>query len=48
VRHRDLRRGAVGGLYEYGDDVGIVRVGADGEAPAKIVIAELNGHDNSR
>ena len=34
-----------GGLYEYGDDVGIVRVGADGEAPAKIVIAELNGHD---
>jgi glycosyltransferase involved in cell wall biosynthesis len=31
-----------GGLYEYGDDVGIVRVGADGEAPAKIVIAELN------
>ena len=34
-----------GGLYEYGDDVGIVRVGADGEAPAKIVIAELNGQD---
>jgi glycosyltransferase involved in cell wall biosynthesis len=31
-----------GGLYEYGDDVGIVRVGADGEPPAKIVIAELN------
>jgi polysaccharide biosynthesis protein PslF len=31
-----------GGLYEYGDDVGIVRVGADGEALAKIVIAELN------
>ena len=31
-----------GGLYEYGDDVGIVRVGADGEAPAKIVVAELN------
>jgi glycosyltransferase involved in cell wall biosynthesis len=34
-----------GGLYEYGDDVGIVRVGADGEAPAKIVIAELNSQD---
>jgi polysaccharide biosynthesis protein PslF len=37
-----------GGLYEYGDDVGIVRVGADGEAPAKIVVAELNdpsGHE---
>jgi polysaccharide biosynthesis protein PslF len=34
-----------GGLYEYGDDVGIVRVGADGEAPAKIVIGELNGQD---
>lgn len=37
-----------GGLYEYGDDVGIVRVGADGEPPAKIVIAELNdreGHE---
>jgi len=34
-----------GGLYEYGDDVGIVRVGADGEAPAKIVIAELNDRD---
>ncbi|HUZ41874.1 MAG TPA: glycosyltransferase [Acidimicrobiales bacterium] len=37
-----------GGLYDYGDDVGIVRVGADGEAPAKIVIAELNdreGHE---
>lgn len=31
-----------GGLYEYGDDVGIVRVGADGEAAAKIVVAELN------
>jgi glycosyltransferase involved in cell wall biosynthesis len=31
-----------GGLYEYGDDVGIVRVGAEGEPPAKIVIAELN------
>jgi polysaccharide biosynthesis protein PslF len=31
-----------GGLYEYGDDVGIVRVGADGEVPSKIVIAELN------
>jgi polysaccharide biosynthesis protein PslF len=35
-----------GGLYEYGDDVGIVRVGADGEAPAKIVIAELNNQDS--
>jgi len=34
-----------GGLYEYGDDVGIVRVGGDGEAPAKIVIAELNNRD---
>ena len=34
-----------GGLYEYGDDVGIVRVGADGEAPAKIVVAELNNRD---
>lgn len=34
-----------GGLYEYGDDVGIVRVGADGEAPAKIVVAELNNQD---
>src|SRR5271155_4452665 len=34
-----------GGLYEYGDDVGIVRVGADGEPPAKIVIAELNDDD---
>jgi glycosyltransferase involved in cell wall biosynthesis len=37
-----------GGLYEYGDDVGIVRVGADGEPPAKIVVAELNdaeGHE---
>jgi glycosyltransferase involved in cell wall biosynthesis len=37
-----------GGLYEYGDDVEIVRVGADGEPPAKIVIAELNdaeGHE---
>jgi glycosyltransferase involved in cell wall biosynthesis len=34
-----------GGLYEYGDDVGIVRVGADGEAPGKIVIAELNNRD---
>jgi polysaccharide biosynthesis protein PslF len=31
-----------GGLYEYGDDVGIVRVGADDEPAAKIVIAELN------
>lgn len=31
-----------GGLYEYGDDVEIVRVGADGEPPAKIVVAELN------
>ena len=34
-----------GGLYEYGDDVGIVRVGADGEPPAKIVVAELNDAD---
>ena len=34
-----------GGLYEYGDDVGIVRVGADGEPAAKIVVAELNGSD---
>src|SRR5580700_7516506 len=34
-----------GGLYEDGDDVGIVRVGADGEAPARIVIAELNDAD---
>ena len=34
-----------GGLYEYGDDVGIVRVGADGEPPAKIVVAELNDQD---
>jgi len=34
-----------GGLYEYGDDVGIVRVGADGEAPATIVVAELNNQD---
>jgi polysaccharide biosynthesis protein PslF len=34
-----------GGLYEYGDDVGIVRVGADGEPPAKIVVAELNDVD---
>jgi polysaccharide biosynthesis protein PslF len=34
-----------GGLYEYGDDVGIVRVGADGESPAKIVVAELNDAD---
>jgi polysaccharide biosynthesis protein PslF len=34
-----------GGLYEYGDDVGIVRVGADGEPPAKIVVAELTDHD---
>jgi polysaccharide biosynthesis protein PslF len=31
-----------GGLYEYGDDVGIVRVGADGEPAARIVIADLN------
>ena len=35
-----------GGLYEYGDDVGIVRVGADGAPAAKIVVAELNNHDN--
>jgi polysaccharide biosynthesis protein PslF len=34
-----------GGLYEYGDDVGIVRVGADGEPPAKIVVAELTDAD---
>jgi polysaccharide biosynthesis protein PslF len=34
-----------GGLYENGADDGIVRVGADGEAPAKIVIAELNDQD---
>ena len=34
-----------GGLYEYGDDVGIVRVGADGEPAAKIVVAELNDND---
>lgn len=34
-----------GGLYEYGDDVGIVRVGADGEPAAKIVVAELNSSD---
>jgi glycosyltransferase involved in cell wall biosynthesis len=34
-----------GGLYEYGDDVGIVRVGADGEPAAKIVVAELNDAD---
>lgn len=31
-----------GGLYECGDDVGIVRVGAEGEPAAKIVVAELN------
>lgn len=31
-----------GGLYDYGDDVGIVRVGADDEPAAKIVVAELN------
>jgi polysaccharide biosynthesis protein PslF len=37
-----------GGLYEYGDDVGIVRVGADGAPRPKIVVAELNdetGHE---
>jgi polysaccharide biosynthesis protein PslF len=34
-----------GGLYEYGDDVGIVRVGADGAPAAKIVVAELNNAD---
>ena len=34
-----------GGLYEYGDDVGIVRVGADAEALDRIVIAELNNSD---
>lgn len=34
-----------GGLYEYGDDVGIVRVGADGEPAAKIVVAELSDAD---
>jgi glycosyltransferase involved in cell wall biosynthesis len=34
-----------GGLYEYGDDVGIVRVGADGESPPKIVVAELTDAD---
>ena len=37
-----------GGLYEYGDDVEIVRVGADGEPPAKIVVAELNDGDGRR
>jgi glycosyltransferase involved in cell wall biosynthesis len=36
-----------GGLYEYGDDVGIVRVGADGEPAAKIVVAELNDDDGA-
>ena len=34
-----------GGLYEYGDDVGIVRVGADDEPAAKIVVADLNDAD---
>jgi polysaccharide biosynthesis protein PslF len=35
-----------GGLYQYGNEVGIVRVGADGDAPAKIVIAELTSQDS--
>ena len=34
-----------GGLYEYGDDVGIVRVGADGEARGQDRVAELNDAD---
>jgi glycosyltransferase involved in cell wall biosynthesis len=35
-----------GGLYQYGNEVGIVRVGADGDAPAEIVIAELTSQDS--
>jgi polysaccharide biosynthesis protein PslF len=34
------------GLHECGDDVTIVRVGADGFAPDKIVIADLNNQDS--
>ena len=43
----DVAAALSGGLYEYGDDVGIVRVGADGEPAAKIVVAELNDDDGA-
>ena len=32
-----------GGLYELGDDVGIVRVGGENDPPREIVVAELTG-----